>query len=179
MPISSSSSTASRILLQAAPDDVASAQFANELAEAVNQPQLAASFLIALAEEAKPKLAGLRSRIRGFDDSSLKLTAPRALAPAVAPIAHQEAVASAALEALPVLTETVPAPGPGAGSGSIGRARINDSGTGTTEVQAAAAAAPRSQDRGRLRDDRVGAGTHRHEIDGRADSSGCIRTVRR
>ena len=51
-------------LLQALSDELCVVQFADELAEAINQPQLATNFLIALAEEAKPRLAGLRTRIR-------------------------------------------------------------------------------------------------------------------
>ena len=97
-------------LLQAPSDEAAIVQFANELAEAINQPQLAANFLIALAEEAKPRLAGLRARIPGFDDSSLKLAPPRDVNPAVTPTRHQEAIAPAVVKALPVLTETVTVP---------------------------------------------------------------------
>jgi hypothetical protein len=85
-------------------------QFANELAEAINQPQLPANFLIALAEEAKPRLAGLRSRIPGFDDSSLKLAPPRDFRQAVAPPSRQAPSVPAAVEPLPVLTETVIVP---------------------------------------------------------------------
>jgi hypothetical protein len=98
-------------LLQAPSDEAAIVQFMNELAEAINQPQLAANFLIALAEEAKPRLAGLRSRIPGFDDSSLKLAPPRDFNRVVAPIRRQEPAAPAVVEALPILTETVIVPG--------------------------------------------------------------------
>jgi hypothetical protein len=83
-------------------------QFANELAEAINQPLLPANFLIALAEEARPRLAGLRSRIPGFDDSSLKLAPPRDFRQGVAPAWREELAAPPAVEALPVLTVTVP-----------------------------------------------------------------------
>jgi hypothetical protein len=38
---------------------VAIIQFANELAEAINPAAAGGSFLIALADEAKPRLAGL------------------------------------------------------------------------------------------------------------------------
>jgi len=94
-------------LLQAPSDEAAIVQFTNELAEAINHPQLAASFLIALADEAKPRLAGLRTRTPGFDDSSLILAPPRDFSPAVAPMRHQERAAPAVVEALPVLTETL------------------------------------------------------------------------
>jgi hypothetical protein len=97
-------------LLQASWNDAPIVQFANELAEAINQPQLAANFLISLAEEARPRLAGLRARIRGFDDSSLRLAAPRDVSPAGVTTRHQEAVDPACVEPLPVLAETVKVP---------------------------------------------------------------------
>jgi len=104
-------------LLQASSDELSVVQFANELAEAINQPQLAANFLIALAEEARPRLAGLRTLIRGFDDSSLKLAPARDVNPVTAPT-RQQAIVPAVVQALPVLTEAVtvshraPAPAP-------------------------------------------------------------------
>lgn len=94
-------------LLLASSDDPAIVQFANEIAEAINRPQLPASFLIALAEEAKPNLAGLRARIAGFDDSSLKLAPLRDINKAMIPTEQQHASASAVVEALPILTDTV------------------------------------------------------------------------
>ncbi len=94
-------------LRQASSDEAAIDQFANELAEAINQPQLPASFLIALAEEARPRLADLRSRIAGFDDSSLKLAPPREFQQAVAPTSRQDPAVPASVETLPVLTEAV------------------------------------------------------------------------
>ena len=97
-------------LFQAASNDAPIVQFSNELAEAINQPQLGASFLISLAEEAKPRLADLRARIRGFDDSSLRLAAPRDVSRARMPTRRQEAVDPARVEALPVLNETVHVP---------------------------------------------------------------------
>jgi len=111
-------------LLQA-PSDAAIVQFTIELAEAINHPQLSANFLIALADEAKPRLAALRTRTPGFDDSSLILAPPRDFSPAVAPIRHQERAAPAVIEALPVLTETVtvtnrdPVPVPPAALGAM------------------------------------------------------------
>ena len=97
-------------LPKAAADEAPVDQFANELAEAINQPQLPANFLIALAEEAKPRLADLRSRIPGFDDSSLKLAPPRDFRQAIAPTWPQEQAVPAAVEVLPVLTETLTVP---------------------------------------------------------------------
>ena len=97
-------------LLQASSDEAAIVQLSNELAEAINHPQLAANFLIALAEDAKPRLTGLRARIRGFDDSSLKLAPHRAVKSAVTPARGQEAIAPARVQTLPVLTETVTVP---------------------------------------------------------------------
>ena len=95
-------------LLRASSDELWVVQFVSELAEAINQPKLAANFLIALAEEAKPRLAGLRTCIPGFDDSSLKLTATRDANPVMARI-RQQAIAPAAAQGVPVLTDTVPA----------------------------------------------------------------------
>ena len=85
--------------------DESSERFARELAEAINQPRISASFLIALAEDAKPRLEALRRRIPGFDDSSLKLTPERN--PAATPAWRPEPAPSAAVGALPVLTETL------------------------------------------------------------------------
>jgi hypothetical protein len=52
-------------------------QFADEIVEAINHSALPANFLISLNEEAHPQLAGLRSRIPGFDDFSLRLARPQ------------------------------------------------------------------------------------------------------
>lgn len=97
-------------LLQAPSDEAVIGQFADELAEAINHPQLPANFLIALAEEAKPRLASLRSRISGFDDSSLKLAPPRDFKRTVAPTWRQEPAVPAAVEALPALTDALTVP---------------------------------------------------------------------
>ena len=101
-------------LLQASSDQAAIDQFANELAEAINQAQLPANFLIALAEEAKPRLAGLRTRIPGFDDSSLKLAPPRDFKEAAASIRLQQPADLAEIEDVPVLTEALKVPASGA-----------------------------------------------------------------
>ncbi|TMH13618.1 MAG: hypothetical protein E6H65_02570 [Betaproteobacteria bacterium] len=60
-------------------------EFTNELVDAINQPNLAANFLIAIDDESRPRLAGLASRIPGFDDCSLKLARPRGSNPPAAP----------------------------------------------------------------------------------------------
>ncbi len=87
-------------------------QFANELAEAINQAQLPANFLIALDEQARPRLAGLRASIPGFDDFSLKLTCAPGSRPASAPPpSPAAAIAVPAAPASPaVLTEVSTAP---------------------------------------------------------------------
>lgn len=77
------------------------AEFADELVAAINEPRLAASFLIALDEDARPWLAPLRSRIPGFDDFSLKLPGTQAGKTTTAAVS----VPSAA----PELTPTQPA----------------------------------------------------------------------
>jgi hypothetical protein len=50
-------------------------EFTDALVEALNANQLPASFLLSMSEDARPSLAGLRRRIPGFDDFSLKLPA--------------------------------------------------------------------------------------------------------
>jgi hypothetical protein len=93
-------------------------QFASELAEAIRQPRLAASFLIAVDEDAKLRLAPLRSRIPGFDDSSLRLTPAREFSQAATPTWPPAPADPAGIKALPILSEvlTLPqgAPVPGA-----------------------------------------------------------------
>jgi hypothetical protein len=87
-------------------------QFANELVEAINQAQLPANFLISLDEQARPRLAGLRGSIPGFDDFSLKLTSTHGPTPAGAPApspAPSMAV-PAALASPPILTDALTAP---------------------------------------------------------------------
>ncbi len=56
-------------------------EFSDELVEALNASQLPASFLLSLNEDARPALAGLRRRIPGFDDFSLKLPGVAAVKP--------------------------------------------------------------------------------------------------
>ena len=85
------------------------AQFANALVEAINQPQLPANFLISMNEEARPRLASLRSRIPGFDDFSLKLPHPQGFKP-VAPVHKPESPNAVGIETLPVLNESVTLP---------------------------------------------------------------------
>ena len=63
-------------LLRGIPQAAGFEAFAVELADAINQPDLPANFLIALDEDARHRLAPLRNRVAGFDDFSLKLTRP-------------------------------------------------------------------------------------------------------
>ena len=90
-------------------------QFVKELAEAISLPEMPASFLIALDEEARPLLARLQASIPGIDDFSLKLARPRAFKAPAAPriVASAEApkpTPPVALDALPVLTEALVTP---------------------------------------------------------------------
>jgi len=97
-------------LLQAPSQGPGHTQFTNELAEAANQPELPASFLIALNEDARPRLASLQARIPGFDDFSLKLAPPREFKPPLPPRIVKSAdpprpAPPVAIEALPTLAE--------------------------------------------------------------------------
>jgi len=87
-------------------------RFANELVEAINQPQLPANFLISLDEEARPRLAGLRDSIPGFDDFSLRLTRAHGARPAgvSAPSPVPSVAAPTVLASPPVLTDALTAP---------------------------------------------------------------------
>ena len=87
-------------------------QFTNELVEAINQAQLPANFLISLDEEARPRLAGLRGSIPGFDDFSLRLTCPHGSRPAGAPAPSPvpSIAVPAALASPPILTDALTAP---------------------------------------------------------------------
>ena len=93
------------------------AQLVDELAEAVQDPQLPANFLIAVADDAAPGLAGLRARIPGFDDFSLRLATPKGFDPGATSARTSEAPPTA-IDLLPILTETLivsdgePAPPP-------------------------------------------------------------------
>ena len=142
-------------LLQAPSDEAAIVQFANELAEAINQPRLPANFLIALAEEAKPRLAGLRSRIPGFDDSSLKLAAATRLHSGggadVAPRAGRSSSRRNPARPDRTVPDRDPVPAPAR------RARIDEPSAPAKKKVKQPPLPRRNQDRGRLRDDRVGA----------------------
>ena len=50
------------------------ARFLAELVEAIQQPELPASFLIALDESARPRMERLRASLPGYDHNSLRLT---------------------------------------------------------------------------------------------------------
>ena len=59
--------------LNGALDASAVEQFTDEVSEAINRADLRANFLLSLTDEAAPRLDGLRQRIPGFDDFSLRL----------------------------------------------------------------------------------------------------------
>ena len=48
-------------------------RFIDEFCEAVNRSGLCANFLLSLSEDSRPRLEGLRQRIQGFDDFSVRL----------------------------------------------------------------------------------------------------------
>ena len=59
--------------LNGALDASAVEQFTDEVSEAINRTDLRANFLLSVTDEAAPRLDGLRRRIPGFDDFSLRL----------------------------------------------------------------------------------------------------------
>jgi hypothetical protein len=67
--------------LRLPPQRVGVTEFTDALVEALNATQLQASFLLLLNEDARPALVGLRHRIPGFDDFSLKLPGVAAVKP--------------------------------------------------------------------------------------------------
>ena len=98
--------------LRTAPDREGHAQFITDWVEVLRRTELPVSFLLALDEDARPLLTGLRSRIPGFDDFSLKLTRPAGAftAPKAAPAPQSSA--PAAIGEPPVLMETLTLPEP-------------------------------------------------------------------
>jgi hypothetical protein len=93
--------------LCAPPDHAGNARFASDWVDAVLRAKVPVSFLVAVDEEARPRLGHLRNRIAGFDDFSLKLTRP---APTLRPpkaTQPPDAVTHVAQPAPPVLTEAV------------------------------------------------------------------------
>lgn len=93
--------------LRAAPDHAGRAQFISEWAEVVQRTQLPVSFLMALDDDAQPLLSGLRSRVAGFDDFSLKLRRPAAASPTSGSATPPSSRATGAIDGPPVLTEAV------------------------------------------------------------------------
>ena len=91
-------------------DATVTARFVDEFCEAVNRVGLCANFLLSLSENSKPRLEGLRQRIQGFDDFSVRLLrwnsvveqAPRLRD--VAPTASLNAVPEPEPEVVPVLS---------------------------------------------------------------------------
>jgi hypothetical protein len=76
-------------------------EFTDALVEALNAAPLPASFLLSMDEAARPTLAGLRRRVPGFDDFSLKL-------PGVVAVAKPPPIE--AVPAEPAPPEAAPAP---------------------------------------------------------------------
>jgi hypothetical protein len=93
--------------LRAAPDHAGRAQFISEWVEVVQRTQLPVSFLMALDDNAQPLLSGLRSRVAGFDDFSLKLRRPAAASPTPGSAPAPPSRATGAVDGPPVLTEAV------------------------------------------------------------------------
>lgn len=98
--------------LQAAPDREGHTQFITDWAATVQRAELPVSFLIALDEETRPRLTGLRSRVPGFDDFSLKLTRPAAAFKAPKAPPPPESASPFPIEEPPVLVETITLPEP-------------------------------------------------------------------
>ncbi len=101
--------------LRLSPQGDGVAEFTDELVEALNASQLPANFLLSLNEDARPALAGLRSRIPGFDDFSLKLPGVAAVKPP--PTSARPAEVAAALpvapaQAIAIAPHASPAPTP-------------------------------------------------------------------
>ncbi|MDL2336211.1 MAG: hypothetical protein QFE16_00065 [Pseudomonadota bacterium] len=82
-------------------------RFTNQWVEAIHRPDLPANFLISLDDDARPRLARLRSLIPDLDDFSLKLGRPPGVKTSLAPPDEPEAPAGIAVGAPPILTETV------------------------------------------------------------------------
>ena len=107
-------------LLNEAPDRPGVAEFTDDLVGAINEPGLAANFLIALDESARPKLTNLRERIPGFDDFSLTLTGPLAPAPVLPGAPRPAPPTPGAIGLLPVLNEALADRGADIGPASMG-----------------------------------------------------------
>ena len=85
-------------------------EFTDELVEALNASQRPANFLLSLNEDARPALAGLRSRIPGFDDFSLKLPGVAAAKPPPTSARPAEVVAAVSVAPAQPVAVAVPAP---------------------------------------------------------------------
>ena len=85
-------------------DAAVTERFVDEFCEAVNRVGLCANFLLSLSEDSRPRLEGLRQRIQGFDDFSVRLLrwnsvveqAPRS--PDVAPVSTGPVLTSRTVE---------------------------------------------------------------------------------
>lgn len=86
------------------------AEFIREWIETLQRAQLSANFLISVNDDARPRLASLRSCIPGFDDLSLKLMRPPGFpASSVSPPPAQPAFAPIVIDP-PVLTDSMAVP---------------------------------------------------------------------
>lgn len=83
-------------------------EFTDELVEALNAQPLPASFLLSLNEDARRALVGLRRRIPGFDDFSLKLPGVAAVKPP--PISARPVDVAAALAVTPAQAAAIAIP---------------------------------------------------------------------
>jgi hypothetical protein len=96
--------------------------FVDELVEAVLRPGLRTGCVIALEDEARPRLERLRSRIPGFDHNVLRLTPVREL-PEPAPESLSPARAMTAASEPPMQRESRPTPSAGGPGGRPSRHR--------------------------------------------------------
>ncbi len=98
--------------LMAPNDREGHAEFIGEWIEALQRAPLSANFLISVNDDARPRLASLRSRIPGFDDLSLKLMRPpgtKAAAACASSPPAEPAFAPIVIEP-PLLTDSVAVP---------------------------------------------------------------------
>lgn len=80
-------------------------EFTDALTEALNVAQLPASFLLSMEDDARASLSGLRRRVPGFDDFSLRL-------PGIVAAVKAPPISAATEHEVATLTQRVAAPGP-------------------------------------------------------------------
>ena len=128
--------------LNGALDASAVEQFTDEVSEAINRTDLRANFLLSLTDETAPRLDGLRRRILGFDDFSLRLRrgqsqddrAPHRVSVMQLPVPSPKRLASEGVAILAYQSSTLTAADPSQHRPNASKARVN---------AARAAAAPR------------------------------------